>query len=285
MAKKKAARQPEASPAAQIEGEFPIDTGLAKIESDPFSDGGWLLWVNGVQSSHIALDPLHLEFEYMQWIAAAVKDTLTDPQEKLTMLHLGGGACSLARWGLAAYPQSRHVVVEIDGKLAERVRDAFDLPRAPLLRIRQGEARAVLETLTDSTRDVIIRDVFAGSTTPRPLTTVEFLEHAARVLAPGGLYIANVGDRPDLKGAKSEMATTLAVFPHVMAIADPAMFKGRRSGNVILVGSERPIEPSAALSRELLGSGVPAQAWDTERVRAFSAGAEIQRDAPAELPL
>jgi spermidine synthase len=281
MARKRAGKTAPSAPAGPIEGEFPIDTGIGKIEKDPFSDGGWLLWVNGVQSSHIADNPLTLEFEYMQWIAAAINDLIPDPAEKMTMLHLGGGACTLARWGLAAYPNSRHVVVEIDGKLADRVREAFDLPRAPLLRIRQGEARSVLETLTDGTRDVIIRDVFAGSATPRPLTTVEFLEHAKRVLTPGGLYIANVGDRPDLKGAKTEMATARAVFRHVMAIADPAMFKGRRAGNVILVASDRAPEPSAALSRELLGSGVPAQAWAADRVRAFSAGAEILRDVPA----
>ncbi len=85
---------------------------------------------------------------------------------KLRGLHLGGGACSLARYFHAAYPDARQVVVELDGKLAEYVRGWFDLPKAPLLRLRVGEAREVTETLTPDTRDFIIRDVFAGSLTP-----------------------------------------------------------------------------------------------------------------------
>ena len=57
-------------------------------------------------------------------------------------------------------------VVEIDAKLAELVRGWFDIPRAPLVRIRVGEARAVTESLSEDSRDLVIRDVFSGSTTP-----------------------------------------------------------------------------------------------------------------------
>ena len=83
------------------------------------------------------------------------------PGGKLRGLHLGGGACSLARYFHTAYPDARQVVVELDGKLAEYVRGWFDLPKAPLLRLRVGEAREVTETLTPDSRDFIIRDVFA----------------------------------------------------------------------------------------------------------------------------
>jgi len=55
-----------------------------------------------------------------------------------------------------------------------------------------GEAREVTESLTPQTRDVIIRDVFAGALTPRPLTTAEFNGHANRVLAPGGIGIRRI---------------------------------------------------------------------------------------------
>jgi spermidine synthase len=236
-------------------------------------------------SSHIDLaDPLLLEFEYMRWMSALVESRWPpESKPKLRLLHLGGGACSLARYFHASYPEARQVVVELDGKLAEYVRGWFDLPKAPMLRLRVGEAREVTETLTPDTRDVIIRDVFAGAFTPRSLTTREFNQHARRVLAPGGIYIVNSGDAPDLKNAREDAATIAATFEHTMIIADPAMLKGRRYGNMVMAGSDQPFDDDPQLTRRLLGGGVPAHIWDDAKVRAFAAGSPIRHD-PVELP-
>ncbi|QDG90583.1 spermidine synthase [Pseudarthrobacter sp. NIBRBAC000502770] len=267
------------------EGVYYIDTGDCELIADQDNSTGWLLKINGVMSSHIDLaDPLFLDFEYMRWMAALI-ESRWPPSDvsaaKLRGLHLGGGACSLARYFSAAYPDARQVVVELDGKLAEYVRGWFDLPKAPLLRIRVGEARAVTETLTEHTRDFIIRDVFAGAFTPRPLTTAEFNQHAKRVLAPGGLYVANSGDAPDLKNAREDAATIAAAFKHTVIIADPAMLKGRRYGNMVMAGSDVPFGDDPQLRRRLLGGAVPAHLWDDDQVRAFAAGAPVRHDAPA----
>ena len=191
-------------PDGPVAGVYYIDTGDCELLQDQDNSNGWLLKINGVMSSHIDLaDPLFLDFEYMRWIAALVESRW--PREykpKLRALHLGGGACSMARYFHSAYPEARQVVVELDGKLADYVRGWFDLPKAPLLRIRVGEAREVTESLTPDTRDLIIRDVFAGAFTPRALTTREFTAHADAVLAADGLYVVNSGDAPDLKNAR-----------------------------------------------------------------------------------
>jgi spermidine synthase len=189
----------------------------------------------------------------------------------------------MARYFAAAYPDARQVVVELDGKLAEYVRGWFDLPKAPLLRIRVGEARAVTETLTAQTRDFIIRDVFAGALTPRPLTTAEFNQHVKRVLAPGGLYVANSGDAPDLKNAREDAATIAASFKHTVIIADPAMLKGRRYGNMVMAGSDVPFGDDPQLRRRLLGGAVPAHLWDDAQVRAFAAGTPVRHDSPPSI--
>jgi hypothetical protein len=275
-----------------VEGVYYIDTGDCELIADQDNSTGWLLKINGVMSSHLDLaDPLFLDFEYMRWMAALIEsrwppsDTAGTrakqdgvPGHKLRGLHLGGGACSLARYFAAAYPDARQVVVELDGKLAEYVRSWFDLPKAPLLRIRVGEARAVTATLTPDTRDFIIRDVFAGAFTPRPLTTAEFNRHVRRVLAPGGLYVANSGDGPDLKNAREDAATIAAAFEHTMIIADPAMLKGRRYGNMVMAGSDVPFGNDPQLARRLLGGAVPAHIWDDAQVRAFAAGTPIRHD-------
>lgn len=283
-------------PDGPVEGVYYIDTGDCELIADQDNSNGWLLKINGVMSSHIDLaDPLFLDFEYMRWMAALIESRWptkaggskanggpgTEVPAKLRGLHLGGGACSLARYFHTAYPDARQVVVELDGKLAEYVRGWFDLPKAPLLRLRVGEAREVTETLTADTRDFIIRDVFAGSLTPRPLTTAEFIEHIKRVLAPGGIYVVNSGDAPDLKNAREDAATIAAAFEHTLIIADPAMLKGRRYGNMVMAGSDTPLDGDPQLARRLLGGAVPAHIWDDAQVRAFAAGSPVRHDPPA----
>lgn len=271
-----------------VEGVYYIDTGDCELIPDQDNSTGWLLKINGVMSSHIDLaDPLFLDFEYMRWMAALIESRWppsAGTRPKLRGLHLGGGACSMARYFHAAYPDARQVVVELDGKLAEYVRGWFDLPKAPLLRIRVGEAREVTETLTPDTRDFIIRDVFAGAFTPRPLTTAEFTQHVRRVLAPGGLYVVNSGDAPDLKNAREDAATIAAAFQHTMIIADPAMLKGRRYGNMVMAGSDVPFGDDPQLARRLLGGAVPAHIWNDAQVRAFAAGTPIRHDPPHPHP-
>lgn len=257
-------------------GTYEISTGTAEIEADPFRDGAFVLHVNGVPSSHIVPgEPRELEFEYMRWIAAAVETFA--PGRRLT--HLGGGACTLARYFADIWDDSKNTVVEFDAKLGELVREKFDIPRAPKVKIRAGEARAETEKFRPASRDVIIRDVFAGSVTPSPLTTVEFFAAAHSALVPGGLYVANCGDHSDLRGAKAEIAGLMEVFGYVAVIADPPMLKGRRYGNIILVASdtELPAQHQEITSR-LLGGAVPAHYKGPTWTEKFVGGAPARHD-------
>lgn len=269
-----------------VEGEYPIDTGTAELERDTFHPDAWMLKINGVQSSHVIIgEPEELAFEYMRWIASGAGYFIERhlEQSKLRMTHLGGGACSMARYFAAKYPGSRHTVVELDGALAARVREWFDIPRSPTVRIRVGEAREVTESFVDGSRDVVIRDVFSGATTPLPLTTVEFFEHVRRGLSPGGLYVANCGDTRELANARAEITGLTEVFAHVACIADPPMLKGRRYGNIILLASDtafpEALDPDAAgLARELLGGAVPAHFKDETWTRKFASGHAARHD-------
>lgn len=258
-------------------GVYPTATGEVELRADPWSPGGWEVFVNGVPSSHISVDPLVLEFEYMRWMAVAIDDFVSryDRQGALRVTHLGGGACSMARYMVARHPRSHNTVVEIDGTLASLVRQWFDLPRAPQLKIRVGDARAVIETATPGTRDVIIRDVFAGAVTPASCGSREFFTYCHRALAPGGLLVANCGDGPDLMGVRNELKTVASVFAEVAVIADPPMLKGRRRGNVVIVASDTPIPDSPQVTKALLGGGVPATFRSSSWVRSFCSSGAI----------
>lgn len=214
------------------EGTYPIDTGTAAIIPDQTRDGGFTLEVNGVPSSSIVLGaPRILAFDYMEWIA----ECLDAPG---TIVHLGGAGCSLPRYCADVWPASRNIVVEIDGALSALVQSLFDVPAT----FRTTEARSFVHGLEPGSVDVIIRDVFAGPATPRHLTTVEFYRAAADAVAEGGLYLANVGDREGLPETRAELAGMREVFPYVGALSEPEMIAGRKYGNVVVWGSDRPLK-------------------------------------------
>ena len=80
----------------------------------------------------------------------------------------------------------------------------------------------------------------------------------------------------------------MEVFKHVAVISDPTMLKGRRYGNIILIGSDQELfdahsPQAAAITRELLGGGVPAHYKDEEWVRRFASGAHPRRDEAADI--
>ncbi|QDR78519.1 hypothetical protein E3227_11025 [Corynebacterium sanguinis] len=227
-------------PKKRIEGTYPIDTGTASIIEDPLRDGGFTLEVNDVPSSYIVLGaPEVLTYDYMEWIADVVAEA--GDGSSFTSTHLGAAACVLPsyfhqRWG------GEHTAVEVDGALADLVRWAFE-PAVPIV---VAEARAYTHALTAGSQDVIVRDVFAGPATPRPLTTVEFFRAAHAALKPGGHYIANVGDRHGLPEARAELAGMREVFAHVAAVAKQDMLDGRAYGNIVLAGSDRPLPLGAS---------------------------------------
>ncbi|AZA09451.1 spermidine synthase [Corynebacterium pseudopelargi] len=261
-------------------------TGEVELREDPFQPGAWEVLVNGVPSSHIHPDPLQLEFEYMRWMAEMLAwfESTAVAQSQLRITHLGGGACSLARYCCARWPKARNTVIELDEELTRLVRQWFDLPRAPQLKIRAAEARASVEAFQPHSRDVIIRDVFSGNRTPQRCSSLEFMQACARSLAPGGLYLANCGDHRDLQLARSELRSMQEVFAHTACIADPAMLKGRRYGNIVLIGSDRPLPEGTALQqmqRNLLAGAVPAQYKAEQWTGDFSSAGSVLHD-PAD---
>lgn len=263
------------------DGPVSIATGTAEVLRSPDDPDYVTLLVNGVPSSALDLaDPGRLDFEYMQQMAA-VLDHLPLPGGPLRATHLGAAGCTLARWAHARFRGSRQVAVDLDPVLVALVRDWFDLPRAPALRLRAGEARAELATLPDSGADAVLRDVFAGDRTPEHLTTAEFVRDVARVLRPGGVYLANCADRPPLTLARAEAATVATVFAHVAVIAEPAVLRGRRYGNNVVVGTDDPdLLAGAGLARDLRSLPVPARLLYGDELTEFAGRAPVLHDPP-----
>jgi spermidine synthase len=270
---------PQRRPVEVLPGTHPLsDGGTAELLRDLDVDEGWVLLIDGVPSSYVDLaDPTHLGFEYMAWIAG-VLDTLAPATEPLDALHLGGGAGSLARYVAATRPRSRQVVLELDPKLVELARDVLRMRQTPLLRWRAREARAGLAKERPGSYDVVVRDAFVGLEVPSQLLTVEFLAAVRRVLRPGGTYVANLSGRPGLRAARREAATALACFRHVALQTEPAVLRGRRNGNVLVIASDEPLPVEGMLRRAASGAA-PARVVLEERLTELVGAARPLTDA------
>lgn len=251
-----------------LDTAIPISTGTARLTVE--TDGSVLLDVNGVPSSHLHPDPEHLVFEYMRWMLQVIDLHLeeSDEERAAQLAHLGGGGCSLPRAVASRHPRARQIVVELDALLAERVREWFDLPRSPRLRLRVDDARAALADWREDRFDVLVRDVFAGSVTPPELIGLAAVRDAARVLRPGGLYLANCAAPPGTRLLADEVATLSAVFSHVGVIAEPAHLTGKRRGNCVLLASQRPLPDG--IDRALRSDAVSVRLARRDRVLALA---------------
>jgi spermidine synthase len=214
--------------------------------------------VDGAAQSYVDLsDPTYLGFEYVRRLGHLV-DLVAERGSALDVLHLGGGGLTLPRYVAATRPGSRQRVVELDGALVELVRRELPLRRDCRPRVRVGDARAVLAERPDASADLLVVDVYGGARIPAHLTTAEFVAEAARVLRPGGTYLANLADGAGLAFAKGQVATVRTAFGHALLATDAAILKGRRFGNLILAASRHEL-PVAALTRLVAGDAFPGR--------------------------
>jgi len=262
--------------------------GPVELVGDLDRPGAWMLLADGVPQSHVDLDdPLHLELEYMRRLGHLI-DLAAPAGEPLRVLHLGGGGLTLARYMAATRPGSPQLAVEAEPEVARLVRRRLPLappggprPRTGKITIRVADARAVLEQVPAGSFDVVVADVFAGGQTPAHLTSVEFTRAAARALAAPGIYAANIADGPPLAHARGRVAAVRSVFPHVCVIAEAAVLRGRRFGNLVVAAAGHEL-PVAGLIRRTAADPFPARLVEGAALDRFVAGSRPITDARAE---
>ena len=255
----------------------------AVIEPDRWVDGAFTLVVDGTPQSHVNLeDPTQLFFEYVQRIGHVI-DQLGMPGEPITAVHLGAGALTLPRYIEATRPDSRQQVIELETDLVDLVRAELPWSKQASIRVRHGDAREVLGKLPGGllgTVDLVVVDVFSGARTPAHVTSIEFYREAVSLLKPDGVIVANVADGPGLAFARGQAATMLDATGNVAALAETQILKGRRFGNIVLVGSRSEL-PLEWMPRLLAGGPHPSKVVAGAELRDFIAGASVVTDATA----
>ncbi len=260
----------------------------ASIEADKWVDGAIELVIDGTPQSHVNLrDPSDLFFEYMRRIGHVI-DLFRPPGEPISALHLGGGAFSLPRYVEATRPGSRQQVVELESALVDLVREAAPLPKRASIRVRHGDARAVLGKLPagmHGAMDLVVVDIFSGSQTPAHVSSVEFYELVRPLLAPNGLVVVNAAGGTGLPFVRGQLATLKALFSEVVAVAEPQVLKGRRFGNVVIIASNAapgsPVGELDWLPRLLAGGPHPARLLEGRELTELVGSTRAVTDATA----
>ncbi|MFF5895800.1 spermidine synthase [Streptomyces argenteolus] len=258
-----------------------VDGGLAELVPDREHPRGWTLLIDGAPQSHVDLDdPSYLSFEYQRRLGHVI-DLAAPPGRPLQVVHLGGGAFTLARYVAASRPRSTQQVVEIDAALVQFVRRELPLDPQARIRVRSVDARAGLAKVPDGWADLVVADVFSGARTPAHLTSAEFLAEVRRALRPGGQYAANLADGPPLAHLRGQIATAASLFPELALAADPTVWRGRRFGNAVLVASDLPLAV-AELTRRVASDPHPGRVEHGRALADFTGGAAVVTDAGAK---
>lgn len=210
---------------------------------EPDRDHPGAFWVRFGATQQSWVDPAHpelLAFEYVQHVALLLEHTVLRAPEarRLRIVHLGGAGMSIPRWIAWRRPGTAQVVCEPDAALTAEVRRKLPLPPRSGIRVRDIDGRAGLAAMPGAWADAVIVDAFDGAQVPGELATAECLDDLRRVLRGDAVAVFNLTDRAPFAWAKALAAGITERWPHLMVGAEPAVYKAKRFGNLLLAGGD-----------------------------------------------
>jgi hypothetical protein len=128
---------------------------------------------------------------------------------------LGGGGYSLPEYFGRNYPDSTIDVVEIDPKLESIAAKYLDYQTMPNVRSYAADGRRFIAQVSARTYDVVIVDAYSDNSVPFSLTTHEYAQDLAHIVAPGGSVLVNFigntkGCRPYLAALHHSYTSSLS---------------------------------------------------------------------------
>jgi len=136
------------------------------------------------------------------------------------------------------------VVAEIDPGVTQIAREMLGLNGSQRIVAHDEDARTLMASLEDDEPyDLIFGDAFNDFSVPYHLTTLEFTQLVDRLLAPDGLYVANIVDGGG-RGSfmRAFVRTQQAVFAHVAVIPTIASWRSAPRTTWVIVASQSPLE-------------------------------------------
>ncbi len=260
-------------------GAWQTASGRAEILADADRPGAYLLVVDDVPQSYVdLLAPAFLEFGYVRQLGTLVELHEPPAPAPLSVVHVGAGAATLARHVAAVRPGSHQTVIENDRELAEGVEQRLGTAG---FRYVVADGRAHLAGLAEGATDLLVTDAFVANRIPPSLTTTEYLAEVRRVLRPSGWYAVNIADAAPFAYARRVVATVSATFATCVALIEPAVLRGRRFGNLIVVGADEELPLPALLRACSADAAVPHRVVHGEAMTEFLGDAVPLHDGDA----
>lgn len=195
--------------------------------------------------------PDHLAFEYVQHIAMVVESALLDAEadQRLRIIHLGGAGMTVPRWVAWRRPGTAQIVCEPDDELTAEVRLKIPLQQRSGIKVRAVDGRSGVAVMPADYAEAVIVDAFDGARVPAELVSGEFFDELRRIGRGESLVILNVTDRAPFHWAQRVVAGLMQRWRHVVVGAEVPVHKGKRFGNLLLVGSDARLD-LATIRRE-----------------------------------
>jgi len=188
-----------------------------------------------------------LEYSYEQ-IMAAVTHRFIQGRDKPSFLIIGGGGYVLPRYLKHIRPDSAVDVVEIDPGVTKAAIEAFGLDPNTDINTITLDARNYVDELVAAERlgrtpkkyDFIYEDALDHFSVPFQLTTREFNEKIAKVLADDGIYLIELIDTANSGLFLGAVLNTLQLtFPFVTAISERNVPPEDRNTFVVLAAKRK----------------------------------------------
>ncbi len=181
------------------------------------------------QSSMSLLHPAILVLRYTQVMMSCL--LFCDPRTVL-MVGLGGG--SLARFLTHYYPQVDVDVVEIRAQVVKLAHDYFDVPENdPQLKIHIGDGREFILSEADPQYDLILLDAYDGFGPADAMKGDELFRACKRRLTERGVLVTNLWNR-----RADNFSHTCRTIKAAFSGNTLRYTLGRQNGNVIVMASK-----------------------------------------------
>ena len=188
-------------------------------------------------------DPTYIGYDHER-AYVTVAEQVAGRQPAFRALFIGGGGYTVPRYLETVYPQAHLLVAEIDPAVTAAAYAYMGLPTDTRVVTDNRDARLVLDELVAAGArfDLVFGDAFNDLSVPYHLTTREVAAKLARLVTPGGAYLANVIDNPARGEFMRAYAHTLrTAFPHLRVLSGPGGVGLDALATYVLVASHQPL--------------------------------------------